>query len=54
MPMQQKLQNFWNQTDCEMVNCEPLPETLNSIMRFAAVFRSIPISQNHSVNFFLN
>lgn len=53
--MQQKLQDYLhNEVNCETALYEPLKETLTTIMRFATAFRSIPISKNHSLNFFLN
>jgi len=52
--MQQNLQNYWNEMDCQTMLCEPSEETLKTIMRFAAMFRSIPISKNCSLNYVLN
>lgn len=52
--MQQNLQNYLEQTDSQMQTCEPLQQTLKTIMQFAAAFRSIQISKNHSLNFILN
>jgi len=52
--MQQNLHNYLYEMDCETALYEPADKTLEAIMRFAAVFRSIPISKNHSLNYVLN
>lgn len=54
MPMQQNLQKYVERIDFKTQTCEPLPQTLRTIIQFAAACRSIQISKNHSINFILN